>query len=505
MIRWALLLVLCFGTTATASQRWALVIGENRGLAGEEPLRFAEDDAQRMAATLQELSGVPVANTVVVAGGDAAVVREALSRMEERMRKAGETQDRLVVYISSHAGDGELHLRNTTLPLNDVVAFLKRAPARVGLLIVDACRSGAMTGTKGLRPVQAPVWTAEVAPLEGRILISASGADEFAQESDVLGGSYFTHHLITGLRGAADSSGDGRVTLDEAYRWAWSRTVESTFSTKAGVQTPAFKVELRGQGELVLTELRRARSTLRLNVDSPGRWLVVDSASGSVSADVEKGRGPVSLAVAPGEYRVRLRSGAGYLEKSVVVSRGETVELTRGDFESAPLVRTALKGRDASLYVLSAAAHLSSAVVGGLGATPGVEARLRMERDWFGAVNQLTFSVAGRDATSATLAFRQSELELKAGVGHRWEWTRVTASVALEAGPLFVFQGGLPDGTSRTSLGAASALNGEVRFHLFGPVDLFAGVQGGPALLKKTRGLAAVLRASAGAGAAISF
>jgi uncharacterized caspase-like protein len=55
----------------------------------------------------------------------------------------------------------------------------------------------------------------------GEVVITSSSADELSQESDEVGGSYFTHYLLSGLRGAADTSGDGEVTLDEAYRYVY--------------------------------------------------------------------------------------------------------------------------------------------------------------------------------------------------------------------------------------------------------------------------------------------
>ncbi|HEY3381328.1 MAG TPA: hypothetical protein VGK32_06130 [Vicinamibacterales bacterium] len=56
-------------------------------------------------------------------------------------------------------------------------------------------------------------------------------ADEAAQESERLGGSFFTHYLISGMRGAADLSGDGRVTLNEVS------TGESLASSREGRST----------------------------------------------------------------------------------------------------------------------------------------------------------------------------------------------------------------------------------------------------------------------------
>lgn len=60
----------------------------------------------------------------------------------------------------------------------------------------------------------------EARSYEGRVYITSSAAGERAQESDEIQGSVFTHYLLAGLRGAADDSGDRRVSLEEAYRFA---------------------------------------------------------------------------------------------------------------------------------------------------------------------------------------------------------------------------------------------------------------------------------------------
>ena len=55
------------------------------------------------------------------------------------------------------------------------------------------------------------------APFEqGLALLTSSAANEDAQESDALKGSFFTHHFVSALLGAADADGDGKVTLEEA-------------------------------------------------------------------------------------------------------------------------------------------------------------------------------------------------------------------------------------------------------------------------------------------------
>ena len=47
------------------------------------------------------------------------------------------------------------------------------------------------------------------------------------RESGDIEGSYFTHHMLSALRGAGDRDGNGVVTLAEAYQYAYAHTLGS--------------------------------------------------------------------------------------------------------------------------------------------------------------------------------------------------------------------------------------------------------------------------------------
>src|SRR5438045_311950 len=86
-------------------------------------------------------------------------------------------------------------------------------------------------------------------------LIVDGGASDVLGALDAIGGSYFSHHLASGLLGGADKSGDGQVTLFEAYAYAYDRTVADTAESAAGAQHPTFSYDLAGNGDLVLTDV----------------------------------------------------------------------------------------------------------------------------------------------------------------------------------------------------------------------------------------------------------
>ncbi|MGV3624888.1 MAG: caspase family protein, partial [Archangium sp.] len=497
--RW-LLAVLLFSSTAFAG-RFALVVGENRGLHDEELLRFATTDARKVEQALLDVGGFVSDQIVSVEGADANRLRAALVELKARMGEG--PHERLVIYVSSHAADGSLHLDGTAFPMQELIDFLKAAPVDVGLLVIDACQSGRVTQLKGVKATAAP--KIEATRLEGRVLISASGADEYAQESDALQGSYFTHYFVTGLRGAADSNGDGSVTLDEVYAWAWARTIEATFSSRGGVQRPAFSVDLRGTGQLELSKPRASSSQLTIDVQTPGRWLVVSQATGNLFADVEKPQGALTLAIPPGTYRVQLRVADGVLERSVVVPPKGAATLSGGDLEKASLLRVARKGGEETRVTISAGGSITSGLVNGLTVQPGAELRFRRDGHLFRAINQFTANVGYRHGASITGAFLQNELEARLGLGHRFVFSPVSIAVGLELGALLVLQHALPNDSSRVSFGGVATLGLEGRVVIAGPLEAFLLLNAGGALVKKLPGITAVPRLSATLGLAVTF
>src|SRR5262249_32706624 len=140
--------------------------------------------------------------------------------------------------------------------------------------------------------------------VRGHAFLASSSLDEAAQESDRIGGSFFTHFLLSGLRGAADVSGDGRVTLNEAYNFAFSETLARTEKTLSGPQHPAYDIQLAGTGDVVMTDLHDPSAGLSIAQDLRGRVFVRDGA-GTLQAELTKIPGTgVTLALEPGRYQV---------------------------------------------------------------------------------------------------------------------------------------------------------------------------------------------------------
>jgi hypothetical protein len=104
---------------AAEVQRFAVLIGNNEGAAGEVALRYAEDDAGKMRDVLRELGGFRPERLLVLAGEDADTVRRALLEVNDEIRGAG-GQAVLVVYYSGHADAAALHLGRSRLLLEEL-------------------------------------------------------------------------------------------------------------------------------------------------------------------------------------------------------------------------------------------------------------------------------------------------------------------------------------------------------------------------------------------------
>src|SRR5262249_50237033 len=161
-------------------------------------------------------------------------------------------------------------------------------------------------------------------------------------ESSEIRGSFFTHHLVSGLRGAADTSGDGRVTLSEAYDYAFGKTVTSSAATGATPQHPSYDYRLSGRGELVLTEIgtRTAASELPAGFE---RALVVALQRDQIIAEVRSDAAR-RIAVAPGSYAVRLWRQGAVVAGRLEVADGALAAVRWDALKRIDPVRPAVKG-----------------------------------------------------------------------------------------------------------------------------------------------------------------
>jgi len=342
-----LLVALLLPAAGTAQERFGLLVGSNIGGAGSGPLYFAELDAERFGDVLVEMGGVPEDRVVLLRTPTLQGFERALEQLADRVTqvKARGGHATVFFYYSGHAGPDALQLGRQEVPFSALRRELEATGADVRLIFIDSCHAGGASRTKGAR--RAPGFldaTAEV-DARGEVVITSSAADELSQESDEVGGSYFTHYLLSGLRGAADSSDDGEVTLDEAYRYVYHRTVSHTASTRAGTQHPGFDYDLSGSGDLVITRMGSKGAALRFDARQAGRFLIFDDDHDRFVAEVQAVPGrPTRLMVEAGTWRIQKREPDALYEQVLRLGSGAEGDVDIERMEPVPYSEDATKG-----------------------------------------------------------------------------------------------------------------------------------------------------------------
>lgn len=327
------------------TRRVALIVGANDGGPGRVKLRYAGSDAKALSRVLADVGGIDRRDAFVLLDPNPTQFLDGFRWAQDRVAKARAAGERVqfLFYYSGHADDRGVHLGTSQIDYPKLRGLIHAVDAQVRLGLLDSCSSGAFVRLKGgkMRP---PLSTGD-ANIQGHAFLTSSSAEEAAQESDRIGGSYFTHYLVSGLRGAADVNRDRRVTLHEAYRFAFDETLKGTETTLGRAQHPVYDIQLVGTGDLVMTDLRETTAVLDIHASVGGRVYVRD-ADGRLAAELYKGvgAGAVSLALEPGRYSIVIDDGAKMWRGTVDVRPGVQNELTRAELTPVGAEATTMRG-----------------------------------------------------------------------------------------------------------------------------------------------------------------
>jgi hypothetical protein len=308
----------------TVVRRFALITGASQGGTDRVPLRYASSDARALRHVLSDLGGLAEAETVLLLDVNRARMREGFDKVKQMIAAvhAPDSRTEVIFYYSGHSDEQGLLLGSDRVTYTELKAWVEETRADVRIAVLDSCASGALTRSKG--GVHRPPFLVDTSSTaRGHAYLTASAENEAAQESDRIGAAYFTHYLVSGLRGAADVSHDGRVTLSEAYQYAFTETLARTETTRGGPQHASYDFQLAGKGDLVMTDLRATTASLVLPPEMAGRVFVRD-ADGQLVAEVHKlAAQPILLGLPAGRYRVTLDEARRLSETTVNLAVGQ--------------------------------------------------------------------------------------------------------------------------------------------------------------------------------------
>lgn len=245
---------------------WAVVVGIN-DYPNIRPLKYAVADAKAFYELLVKRNQVPAENVFLLLN-EQATLQNLRSTMGTRIKNKAGADDMVIIYFAGHGaterdmmspdGDGlekyllpyeadPNDLYASALPMREVAHIFHRIRSERLVFVADACYSGASGGRTvsitGMRANLSDRFLERLAGGKGKVIITASSANEVSVEKDELGHGVFTYYLVQGLRGPADTDADGLISVDEAYRYVSEKVPAATGQE----QHPVKKGSVEGQ------------------------------------------------------------------------------------------------------------------------------------------------------------------------------------------------------------------------------------------------------------------
>lgn len=326
-------------------KRYSVIIGANDGGKDRVKLRYAVSDAKAVSQVLEELGGVMADDNLLLLNPDVRTFYKEIGKLQTRMEKTRSEYGRveIIFYYSGHSDEKSILLGEEKISYANLRQTISSMPADVHIAILDSCLSGAFTRPKGGKKTK-PFLLDEAFDMKGYAFMTSSSATEASQESDLLEGSFFTHYLISGIRGAADMIPDGRVTLNEAYQFTFNETLAETTNTMSGPQHPYYDIEMSGTGDVVITDVRQAAAVLVLEPEISGRIFIHDRNNSLVVELTKPGGRQIKLGLEEGEYRVINILEGQVFESWIKLLSGVDFRLGPGEFSKTHKKYTTPRG-----------------------------------------------------------------------------------------------------------------------------------------------------------------
>jgi hypothetical protein len=327
------------------TRRFAFLVGANHGGDDRVTLRYAVDDAKAVLKVLEEMGGILSEDSRFLADPSRDVFFQEMIALAEDVKQAKEKFRRVEVifYYSGHSDEENLFLGKDRVSYKEFKDLITSLGADVRIGILDSCASGALTLPKGV--IKKPPFLLDTAyNMKGYAFITSSSATEAAQESSRLKRSFFTHNLISGMRGAADRNQDGRITLNEAYQFAFDGTLNQTEKTMAGPQHPSYHIQMSGTGDVVITEIWKSTAVLVIEKDIAGK-IYIHNKDSVLVVELNKLAGrEISIGLDAGLYRVINIDDRAIREARVSLRSGQSSELGLAKFSLTDKIPTQLRG-----------------------------------------------------------------------------------------------------------------------------------------------------------------
>lgn len=245
---------------------YAVVVGINK-YKNFPSLKYATNDAKEFYRYLVEVNQIPK-DQVWLLLDEEATLDKLRATLGTLLRRNAGKEDTVIIFLAGHGaaeqdvsspdGDGlekyilpsnadPKDLYASAMPMSEIARIFQRINSERLVFISDTCYSGASGGRTipypGMRSNISGAFLERISQGKGRVILTASEANELSVERDGIKHGVFTYYLSEGLRGKADLDKDGVVTVDEVYRYVSAKV---PLATGQG-QHPSRKGEVTGQ------------------------------------------------------------------------------------------------------------------------------------------------------------------------------------------------------------------------------------------------------------------
>jgi hypothetical protein len=216
------------------SQVWVMSVGVAAYKNPRIALKYPQSDALEMQGLWRGPEGGSLDyDHIMVLTNDHATRRNILDSMRALFSRASEN-DMVVFYFSGHGLKGaflphDYDDNDVKIDYTEVNELLAACPAKHKLVIGDACFVGSLWASKSVDPVVVKETQEDkkdnflrelIKTAPGTAFLLSSSADEESFEISSYGRSIFTHYILEGLKGAANSNGDDIITVTELFEYA---------------------------------------------------------------------------------------------------------------------------------------------------------------------------------------------------------------------------------------------------------------------------------------------
>ncbi|MEO6693451.1 MAG: caspase family protein, partial [Saprospiraceae bacterium] len=219
---------------------WAVVVGVSR-YEHMPSLKYSDDDAYKIYAFLKSPEGgaLPDGQIRLLIDEDATRVK-ILTALNEVCLKADEN-DVVMMYFSGHGLEGtfipvDYDGYQNALKHDELRELFNKSHAKHKVCYADACHSGSLLAAKS--PFSSELnffYEALDKSSGGTAFVMSSKSKEYSLEDGGLRQGIFSHYLIRGLKGEADSNHNNTITIRELFDWVSKNVKEYSGSAQSPV------------------------------------------------------------------------------------------------------------------------------------------------------------------------------------------------------------------------------------------------------------------------------